>query len=85
MLVALATLFYAHVPTVALADGALGWPPSAPYDRVLATCSVRRIPRPWIEQCRSGAVIVVNVMSTLDQAKLGIKVVAKPEDFGPSK
>src|SRR4030081_3524827 len=26
--------------------------------------------------------IVVNVMSTLDQAKLGIKVVAKPEDFG---
>ncbi|MEU2450736.1 hypothetical protein ABZ605_11810 [Streptomyces sp. NPDC012765] len=31
-------------PTVAAADGALGWPPKAPYDVVLATFSVDHIP-----------------------------------------
>jgi methyltransferase of ATP-grasp peptide maturase system len=63
-----------YTPTVALADGASGWPPSAPYDRVLATCSVRRIPRAWIEQCRSGAVIVVNVMSGLEGGLVRLQV-----------
>jgi len=29
--------------------------------------------------------IVVNVISTLNEAKLGIKLVAKPEDFGAGK
>jgi len=29
--------------------------------------------------------IVINVVSTLNEAKLGSKLVAKPEDFGPSR
>ncbi|MEU6313760.1 hypothetical protein [Streptomyces sp. NPDC047014] len=33
-----------HHPTVVCGDGRLGWGPRAPYDRVLATCSVRRVP-----------------------------------------
>src|SRR5262249_44579903 len=38
----LATLGY-H-PTVTLADGDLGLPDHAPYDRIIATCSVHDIP-----------------------------------------
>ncbi|MCB5179523.1 methyltransferase domain-containing protein [Streptomyces antimicrobicus] len=45
-------------PTVVCGDGRLGWGPRAPYDRVLATCSVRRVPPHWIAQTRPGGVIV---------------------------
>ncbi len=37
-------------PTVVTEDGAAGHPPNAPYDRVLATCAVGRVPYAWIEQ-----------------------------------
>ncbi|MEY2227927.1 methyltransferase domain-containing protein [Streptomyces sp. BF23-19] len=45
-------------PTVVAADGALGWPPNAPYDMVLATFSVDRIPPAWLTQLRPGGRIV---------------------------
>ncbi|NEA56924.1 methyltransferase domain-containing protein [Streptomyces sp. SID13666] len=32
------------------ADGAAGWLPRAPYDRLLASCSVREIPYQWVQQ-----------------------------------
>ncbi|MFD8479781.1 methyltransferase domain-containing protein [Kitasatospora sp. NPDC059673] len=47
-----------YAPTAVVGDGAAGHQPTAPFDRVIATCSVRRVPRAWIEQCRPGAVIV---------------------------
>ncbi|MFE1875044.1 methyltransferase domain-containing protein [Streptomyces sp. NPDC059496] len=47
-----------HAPTVAAADGALGWPPNAPYDVVLATFSVDHIPLAWQTQLRPGGHIV---------------------------
>ncbi len=37
-------------PMVVTRDGAAGHPPNAPYDRVLATCAVGRVPYAWIEQ-----------------------------------
>ncbi|TDD46263.1 protein-L-isoaspartate(D-aspartate) O-methyltransferase [Nonomuraea terrae] len=46
-------------PTLIVGDGALGWPPGAPYDRVHVTCGVRTLPYTWIEQCRPGATIVL--------------------------
>ncbi len=44
--------------TVSTGDGAAGYPPRAPYDRLIATCSVETIPWPWVEQIRPSGVIV---------------------------
>ncbi|MFD5463782.1 methyltransferase domain-containing protein [Kitasatospora sp. NPDC127059] len=45
-------------PEVVCGDGALGWGRHAPYDRVVSTCSVRRIPTRWIGQTKPGGVIL---------------------------
>lgn len=45
-------------PRVVTGDGAEGWPDGAPYDRVIATCGMRRIPGAWVEQTRPGGVIL---------------------------
>ncbi|WP_328560823.1 ATP-grasp peptide maturase system methyltransferase [Streptomyces coelicoflavus] len=44
-------------------DGLLGHPPRAPYDRVIATCAVRRIPHTWIRQTKPGGVILATLGS----------------------
>ncbi|GGZ71013.1 protein-L-isoaspartate O-methyltransferase [Streptomyces subrutilus] len=47
-------------PTVVVGDAADGWPPGGPYDTVLATFSVDRVPPAWLGQVRSpGGRIVV--------------------------
>ncbi|MEU1420185.1 methyltransferase domain-containing protein [Kitasatospora sp. NPDC005751] len=47
-----------YTPRLVVGDGAEGHPEAAPYDRVIATCSVGRVPHPWVAQARPGAVIV---------------------------
>jgi protein-L-isoaspartate(D-aspartate) O-methyltransferase len=44
--------------TVDTADGSEGYPPGAPYERIIATCSVPRIPEAWIEQLKPSGVVV---------------------------
>ncbi|WP_079194647.1 methyltransferase domain-containing protein [Streptomyces sp. CB02923] len=39
-------------------DGFRGYPEGAPYDRIIATCGLRRFPRAWVEQCRAGGILV---------------------------
>ncbi|MFG2223976.1 methyltransferase domain-containing protein [Streptomyces sp. NPDC048644] len=39
-------------------DGAEGYQDGAPYDRVICTCGVRRIPWAWVGQCRPGGIVV---------------------------
>lgn len=45
-------------PLVVVGDGSLGYVGGSPYDRVIATCSMGKVPRTWIEQTRDGGVIV---------------------------
>ncbi|WP_374212213.1 ATP-grasp peptide maturase system methyltransferase [Streptomyces sp. PSAA01] len=42
-------------------DGLLGHPRRAPYDRVIATCAVRRIPHTWVRQTRPGGTILTTL------------------------
>jgi len=44
--------------TVVTGDGALGHRPSAPYDRILSTAAVQRVPYPWVQQTAAGGGIV---------------------------
>lgn len=44
-------------------DGLLGHPARAPYDRVIATCAVRRIPYTWVRQTKPGGIILTTVGS----------------------
>lgn len=55
---ALAETGYGEICTVT-GDGALGHPPGAPYDRVIATAAVRHISYPWVEQTRPGGRIML--------------------------
>lgn len=48
-------------PTCVAGDGALGHPGRAPYDRVIATCSVATIPLAWLEQTRPGGLVVTTL------------------------
>ncbi|MBP0459764.1 methyltransferase domain-containing protein [Streptomyces montanisoli] len=41
-----------HAPRLRQGDGGRGWPDAAPFDRVVSTCAVRRVPYAWIEQLR---------------------------------
>lgn len=48
-------------PEVLCGDGAAGVPHRAPFDRIIATCGVDRVPTAWIEQLAPGGAILVNV------------------------
>jgi methyltransferase of ATP-grasp peptide maturase system len=52
-------------PACAVTDGAQGYAPNAPYDRVLCTCAVPAIPLPWLEQTRPGGIVVTTLSRPL--------------------
>lgn len=60
----LAELGYA--PLLAVGDGRNGHPAGGPYDRVIATCSVTRIPEAWIRQTRPGGMILTDLALGID-------------------
>ncbi|MEW1551796.1 methyltransferase domain-containing protein [Streptomyces tsukubensis] len=50
-----------HAPLVLTRDGTEGHPEGAPYDGILATCGVDRLPTAWPQQVRPGGIIVTNI------------------------
>ncbi|MEU6959875.1 methyltransferase domain-containing protein [Streptomyces chrestomyceticus] len=63
-------------PRVVCADGESGRAQDAPYDRVLCTASLSRVPTAWIAQSAPGARIVTPWKSTLQPAGLAVLTVA---------
>ncbi len=45
-------------PLTVVGDGADGYAEGAPYDRVIATCSIGSVPRQWVAQTKPGGLIV---------------------------
>ncbi|HEY2766394.1 MAG TPA: methyltransferase domain-containing protein [Pseudonocardiaceae bacterium] len=52
-------------PTLVAADGAAGLPERAPFDRVVATCSVPVVPWDWVAQTGIGGVILTDLKISL--------------------
>ncbi|MFJ2954047.1 methyltransferase domain-containing protein [Streptomyces sp. NPDC087270] len=50
---------------VVTGDGALGHPPRAPYDRVIATCELPFVPPAWLEQCTPGGLLLLPLATGL--------------------
>lgn len=50
-----------HHPTLAVGDGADGLPAHAPYDRIIATCSVPAVLRSWMGQVTEGGLLLVDI------------------------
>ncbi|MDN5857120.1 MAG: protein-L-isoaspartate carboxylmethyltransferase [Pseudonocardia sp.] len=48
-------------PRLTTRDGVTGWPEHAPYDRMMATCSVPRIPSAWGGQTRAGGLVLADL------------------------
>ncbi|MEU6252258.1 methyltransferase domain-containing protein [Streptomyces sp. NPDC047043] len=45
-------------PAVVTGDGARGVPERAPFDRIMATCTLTSVPHAWLAQCNPGARIL---------------------------
>jgi methyltransferase of ATP-grasp peptide maturase system len=54
-----------YSPDLAVADGLYGYWPSAPFDRIVAACSVRAIPAAWLAQTRPGGQILTTLSGWL--------------------
>lgn len=44
--------------TVVTGDGGQGYPPAAPFDRVLSTAAVQQVPYHWVDQTRPGGLVI---------------------------
>ncbi len=59
---------------VIVGDGTEGFPPDAPYDRVMITAATPDIPHPVVEQMQEGGIIVAPVGMQFEQDLLkGVK------------
>jgi protein-L-isoaspartate O-methyltransferase len=57
--------YLGYTPTVITGNGAHGYAPNSPYDAILATCSLRRIPADWLAQAVPSARIVAPLATGL--------------------
>lgn len=54
-----------YTPHVITADAISGYPPLAPYDRIMATFALPDIPAAWLQQTRRGGIILAPIRSAL--------------------
>ncbi|MFJ6573119.1 ATP-grasp peptide maturase system methyltransferase [Streptomyces sp. NPDC091292] len=66
-------------PRLIIGDGLRGDPEGgAPYDRLIATCSVRYLPLPWLYQVRPGGKILVTLSGWSYASGLALLTVERP-------
>ena len=63
--------------TVIVGDGVMGWPPSAPYDRIIATASAPTLPMAWVEQLCPNGKLVMDLQGSLASGFLVVEKTAK--------
>jgi protein-L-isoaspartate(D-aspartate) O-methyltransferase len=54
---------YGDRVTIICADGSMGYPEKAPYDRILVTAAAPDVPNPLIEQLKPGGIMLIPVGS----------------------
>lgn len=65
-------------PRLIIGDGLRGDPDGGPYDRLIATCSVRYVPLPWLHQVKRGGKILVTLSGWSYANALALLDVAGP-------
>lgn len=65
-------------PHLRVGDGLLGCPDHAPYDRIIATCALHRIPRAWLRQVRPGGLILATLGGHFMTSQLARVQVTQP-------
>lgn len=70
----LGELGFANVELV-VADGTLGWPAAAPYDRILVAAAADEVPQALFEQLREGGILVIPIGDADAQSLVSIRKV----------
>jgi len=52
---------YSDRVVVIVGDGSVGYPPHAPYDRILVTAAAPRVPPPLVDQLAPGGLMVIPI------------------------
>ncbi|MER8187547.1 ATP-grasp peptide maturase system methyltransferase [Kitasatospora sp. NPDC094015] len=65
-------------PRLIIGDGLLGDPDGDDYDRLIATCSVRHVPPPWLHQVKPGGKILVTLSGWSYAFGLALLTVTEP-------
>ncbi|MEV6984184.1 ATP-grasp peptide maturase system methyltransferase [Sphaerisporangium sp. NPDC051017] len=72
-----------HAPALLIGDGLAGHQGGAPYDRIIATCSVRTVPGSWLHQARRDGLILATLSGWLYGSALArLTVTARSEAEG---
>ena len=61
-----------YFPDLAAGDGEAGYAQAAPFDRLIATCSVEHVPVAWLSQMRAGGLVLVNLYRALGSGALAL-------------
>ncbi|UGY91348.1 methyltransferase domain-containing protein [Streptomyces gobiensis] len=69
-------------PHGAAADGREGFAAGAPFDRIIATCSVTSVPAAWLEQMRPGGLILADLETGIEHGLLRLTIEGRGQASG---